>query len=230
MSLKASLLIAKKDLKIEFRSRQTLSFMFLFSFLILLIFNFSAEPETMKKIAPAVLWLVFIFAGMLGLSRAFIKEKELGTLEGLKLAPISGAELLLGKIAYNLVLMFAIEAITFPVFIALFNYRIAGSTIDALFVLAIGSIGFVVVGSFMSALIMSARSRELVLQVVALPMLVPVIIPTVLALNKIMAQGTKLAAFSGTDVVFLGEVKLIIGYMLIMAVLSLMLFEYVMEE
>ncbi len=229
MNLKAALLIARKDLKIEFRSRQTLSFMFLFSFLILLVFSFAAEPETTKKIAPSLLWFVFIFAGMLGLSRAFIKEKELGTLDGLKLAPISSVELLLGKIAYNLVLMFIIEAITFPIFIALFNYRIAGSTIDALLILAMGSLGFVTVGSFMAALIMGARSRELVLQVVALPMLVPVIIPTVLALNKVMAQSAKLVSF-GDGIVFLGEVKLIIGYMLVMAVLSILLFEYVMEE
>lgn len=230
MGLKAALLIARKDLRIEFRNRQTLSFMFLFSFLILLVFSFSAEPETVKKIAPALLWLVFIFAGMLGLSRAFVKEKEQGTLEGLKLAPISGAELLLGKIAYNLALMFLIEAITFPIFVALFNYRIAGSALDALLILAIGSVGFVVVGSFMSALTMGARSQELVLQIIVLPMLVPVIIPTALALNKIMAQGTKLASSSGTGIVFLGEVKLITGYMLIMAVLSLMLFDYIMEE
>jgi heme exporter protein B len=222
--MKKSLLLAKKDLKIEFRSRHTLNFMFLFSFIVLLMFNFASDPfsASVIDVAPGLLWFVLIFAGLLGLSRAFIKEKESGTIEGLKSAPISSNEILLGKIFYNLVLVLIIEVIAFPLFIVLFNYSIAGSALAAFGVLTLGSMGLVIVGSFISALILGARSRELVLQVIALPLLLPVIIPTILALREVMIYGKSIFSIS--------EIRLILGYILIMTTLSLLLFEYVMEE
>lgn len=222
--MRKSLLLAKKDLRVEFRSRHTLNFMFLFSFIVLLMFNFATTPfsASIMDVGPGLLWFVLIFAGLLGLSRAFIKEKEAGTLEGLKSAPISSSEILLGKVLYNLVLVLMIEVIAFPLFIVLFNYNIAGSTLAAFAVLTLGSLGLVVVGSLTSALVLGARSRELVLQVIALPLLLPVIIPTVLALREVMLYGNSFFTIS--------EMRLVLGYILIMTTLSLLLFEYVMEE
>lgn len=222
--MRKSLLLAKKDLKIEFRSRHTLNFMLLFSFVVLLMFNFASDPfsPSVIDVAPGLLWFVLVFAALLGLSRAFIKEKDSGTLEGLKAAPVSSKEILLGKMLYNLVLVFIITAIAFPLFIVLFNYSIAGSALAAFGVIVLGSMGLVVVGSLVSALILSARSRELVLQVVALPLLLPVIIPTILALRGVMLYGESFFTIS--------EIRLVLGYILIMATLSLLLFEYVMEE
>lgn len=217
-------MITKKDLRVEFRSKQTINFMVLFSFIILLMFNFATEPysQTVKDVAPGFLWFVFIFAGLLGLSRAFIKEKDLGTLEGLKLSPITYSEILTGKIIYNLALMLIIELIAFPLFIVLFDYSIAGSVLDAVVILTLGIIGFVIVGSFLSAVIMSAKSRELVLQIVVLPLLLPIIIPTILALREVMIFATPLSKIA--------EVKLIYFYIIIMTTLSSLLFGYVMEE
>ncbi|MFQ5800433.1 MAG: heme exporter protein CcmB [Candidatus Hydrothermarchaeales archaeon] len=218
------LTIVKKDLKVEFRGKETINFMFLFSFITLLMFNFATEPfsPTLTDVAPGFLWFVFIFSGMLGLSRAFIKEKERGTLEGLRLSPVSNEEILYAKMVYNFILMLGIEVIAFPLFIVLFNYTIKGSVIDAIFVLTLGNVGFVIVGSFMSALVMSARSRELVLQIIVLPLLLPVIILTIIALRKVMIFAIPLLR--------IGEIKLVVSYVIIMAVLSSLLFEYVMEE
>lgn len=222
--MKKALILAGKDLKIEFRSRQTLNFMFLFSFVALLMFNFTVEPysQTAMEVAPGFLWFVLIFAGLLGLSRAFIKEKEAGTLEGLKLTPMSCNEILLGKIVYNLVLVLAIELIAFPLFIVLFNYSIRGSALDVLLILTLGSAGLAVVGSFISAVVLGAKSRELVLQIVVLPLLLPVIIPTIMALRESMLYGMQMLDIK--------ELKLIIFYIVIMTTLSSLLFSYVMEE
>ncbi|RMF91786.1 MAG: heme ABC transporter permease [Methanobacteriota archaeon] len=218
------LAVTKKDIKAELRGKETLNFMFLFSFISLLMFNFATDPysPTLKDVAPGFLWFVFIFTGMLGLSRAFLKEKETGTLEGLQLAPLSKEDILYAKIIYNLLLMLAIEAVAFPLFIVLFNYEIQGSVAEALIVLTLGNIGFVIVGSFMSALVMSARSRELVLQIIVLPLLLPVIILTIIALRKVMIFAEPLLT--------IGEIKLVVSYVAIMAVLSSLLFEYILEE
>ncbi|HDY74482.1 MAG TPA: hypothetical protein ENH51_05170, partial [Euryarchaeota archaeon] len=152
----------------------------------------------------------------------FIKEKETGTLEGLLLAPVSTEDILYAKTFYNLLLMLGIQLIAFPLFIVLFNYNIAGSALDAFIVLALGNIAFVVVGSFMSALVMNAKSRELVLQIIVLPLLLPVIILTIISLRKVMIAGVNLLS--------IGEVKLIVFYVAIMAVLASILFEYIVEE
>jgi heme exporter protein B len=202
MSVKQIKAVIKKDLKAEFRGKETLSFMFLFSFISLLMFNFATDPfsPVLVEVGPGFLWFVFIFAGMLGLSRAFIKEKETGTLEGLRL----------------------IQVIAFPLFIVLFNYDVKGSIASAFLVLTLGNTAFVIVGSFMSALVMSAKSRELVLQIIVLPLLLPVIILTILALRKVMIFATPLLG--------IGELRLVVSYALIMAVLSSILFEHVMEE
>ncbi len=225
MNFRSVFLVARKDLLVEARSRQTISFMFLFSFVVLVMFNFVAEnpfAPTVRDMAPGLLWFVFIFAGLLGLSRAFTKEQETGTLEGLKLTPLGANEIFVGKVLYNLILLLVIEAIAFPLFIALFNFNVIGSIIDAFVVLTMGVIGLAVVGSFMSAVILSAKSKELVLQIIVLPLLLPVIIPTVLSLRQVMIYGT--------DLMEITEMRLILAYVIIMSTLSLLLFEYVMEE
>lgn len=225
MNLRSVILLARKDLLVEARSRQTITYMFLFSFVVLVMFNFGSEnpfAPAVRDIAPGFLWFVFIFAGLLGLSRAFVKEKETGTLEGLRLTPLEVNEIFLGKVLYNLALMLVIEIIAFPLFIALFNFNVMGSMLDAIAVLTMGVIGIAVVGSFMSAVILGAKSKELVLQIIVLPLLLPVIVPTVLSLREVMIYGIKLTEVS--------EVRLILAYIIIMSTLSLLLFEYVMEE
>jgi heme exporter protein B len=216
--------IVKKDLKIEFRGKETVNFMFLFAFISLIMFNFATDPfsPVLKDVGPGFLWFVFIFAGMLGLSRAFIKEKERETLEGLRLSPISNDDILYAKIIYNLILMLAIQLIAFPLFIVLFNYDIQGSVLDAFLVLTLGNVAFVVVGSFMSALVMSAKSRELVLQIIVLPLLLPVIILIIISLRKVM--------ISGIDLLGIGELRLVASYVVIMAILASILFDHVIEE
>lgn len=224
MSIKKAIAIVKKDLKIEYRTKHTIIFMFLFSFITLLMFNFASSPfsPSVKELAPAFLWFVLIFSGMLGVSRAFIKEKEAETLEALEIAPIRSEDIFIGKTLYNLILIFVIEIITFLIFIVLFNYAIAGSVAHAFIVLTLGSIGFVVVSTLISAIAIYAKARELILQIVALPFLLPVIIPTIISLRRIMQGGESIFAIQ--------EVRLIISYVAIMLTLAYILFDYIFEE
>jgi heme exporter protein B len=119
-------------------------------------------------------------------------------------------------------LILGIQVIAFPLFIVLFNYNIQGSIIDAFIVLTLGNVAFVIVGSFMSALVLSTKSRELVLQIIVLPLLLPVIILTIIALRKVMISAIPLLSIA--------EIKLVASYVIIMAILSSLLFEYILEE
>jgi len=219
------LTIAKKDLKVEFRTRHTINFMFLFAFITLLMFSYISGVyiPSAPEIGPGLLWLVLIFTGILGLSRAFIREKELGTLEGMKLSPVGSSAILLGKSIYNLALMLLIQTISFPLFIVLFNFPIKGSITFAFLLLTLGNFGFVIVTSAMAALVMNAKARELLLPVILFPILFPIIVTSVLALTKVLVDG---ATFTNTT----REVKIILAYTIAMAIVALLTFEYVLEE
>jgi heme exporter protein B len=225
MNLQSVLTIVKKDLRTEFRTKHTINSMLLFAGINLLVFSYvvGLYVKSVPDIGPAILWLILIFTGMIGLSRAFVREKELGTLEGLRLAPISPEEILTGKIIYNFALMMVVTLIAFPLFIVFLNFPLEGSAALSLSLLALGNLGFVIVGSIISVIVMNARAREVLLPVVLFPVLFPIILSSVAALNKVMVEGQSFINIKG-------EVTIIGVYAGIMLVLSLLLFEYVLEE
>lgn len=217
--------IAKKDLLIEFRTKHTINFMLLFAFISILIFSYivGVFVTAIPQVGPGLLWLVFIFTGMLGLARAFIREKELETLDGIKLTPIGGGDILLGKILYNLVLMLLVQSLAFPMFILFFNFPVKGSVFVAFLFLTMGNIGFVVVGSAISVLVMNAKARELLLPVILFPILFPIIVSSILALQKVLVEGATIQSTAA-------EIKLIVAYTIMMGVIAFLTFDYALEE
>ncbi len=201
--------IAIKDLKTEFRTKGTVNFLFLFAFLSIMLFS-----ATVEKPEPALLWIVFIFAGMLGYSRAFLREVETGTLEALKISPVSPSSVLFGKILYNSVIMLMLEAFVIPVFMAVFN-TYPKNLILAVAVLTAGNLAFVVVSSSLSVLVIKSRARELLLPILLFPVVFPVIISTVQAFS--MAVSGNLDGIQGPVSVILGfsASMLAVGYLTI---------------
>ncbi len=224
--------IAKKDLKQEFRTKQMLNSMVIFAFLVIVIFNFAFGNESSilikdlnKKVvdllAPGMLWIAFTFAGILGLSRSFAGEKEEGCLEGLKLSPVDRAEIYNGKVVSNAVLMFLMEIATIPLFVVLFNYdliNIPGLTL----VIVLGTIGFIFIGTLLSALTVNTRTREILLPVILFPILIPVI------LSAVTATGTLLS--SGEISEIWGELQILAIYDIIFFVVAQLVFEYTIED
>ena len=212
--------IAKKDLKIEFRTKGTLNLMILFALITSMMFSVSIPISLAKKTAPSLLWLVFIFVGMLGYSRAFLKEVETETLDGLKISPIAPTSVLIGKILYNLVLMILIEIIILPIFIGLFNLDVADPAM-MLVAITIGNIGFVVVVSSLSILVIKSKMREMLLPVLIFPIIFPIITSTILAVRKSIV-GDLEGIFS--------PIALIAGFSIIMFVVACLTFEYAFAD
>jgi len=189
--------IAWKDLKSEFRTKQMLNSMMMFAFLVIVIFSFAfgekgqiyipyLKMNIVELLAPGMLWITFTFAGMLGLSRSFAVEKEEGCLEGLKLCPVERSEIYNGKVVSNTVLMFIMEATTVPISIVLFNYDFK-NILGLMLVLILGTLGFIFVGTLLSALTVNTRTRELLLPVILFPVLIPMILSAVTATGKALA-------------------------------------------
>ncbi|MCL7410667.1 MAG: heme exporter protein CcmB [Methanosarcinaceae archaeon] len=221
-----SLHIAAKDLKAEFRTKQMLNSMVIFSLLVIVIFSISfgdllGDSKIVSQLAPGVLWISFTFAGMLGLSRSFASELENGCLEGLKLCPVDRSAIYNGKIISNAVIMFLVEIITVPLFVVLFNFNITG-LFELAIVILLGTIGFISVGTLLSALTVNTRTRELLLPVLLLPVIIPVIIPAVVATGKILTNGD-ISDISG-------ELRLLLVYDVIFFVIAQLVFEYAIGD
>ncbi len=175
--------IAKKDLKIEFRSKGTINFMILFSLIVSFMFSIAIPKNVVNDVALPLLLLVFIFVGVLGYSRAFLKEAEMETLDGLKVSPISPSTILVGKIIYNCILIILIEITILPIFFALFNLKINFILLFAS--ITIGNLAFVTVISSLSVLVIKSRARELLMPIIAFPISFPVISSMIVVMNSL---------------------------------------------
>ena len=214
--------IAKKDLTAEFRTKQMLNSMLMFAFLILLIFSFSfadlrGSHDRITELAPGMLWITFMFAGMLGLSRSFALEQEENCIEGLKLCPVDRSAIYVGKMLSNLVLMLIMEAVTIPIFIVLFTYTIPNMFWLALVIL-LGTIGFLAVGTLLSALTLNAQTREILLPVILFPVLFPLIMVLVPATASVLTCTSAIP-----------QIRLLCVYDIVFFLISLIAFEYAIE-
>ena len=215
--------VVAKDVAAELRTREMLISMFVFSLLVILIFNFAFDlrADNQKTLAPGVLWVAIAFAGMLGLSRSFIMEKDRGSMEGLLLTPVDRSAIYLGKMLGNLLFISVVVVIILPIFIVLFN--LSAEYLPSLVgVVILGTIGFAGVGTLFSAMAVHTRSREVLLPI----LLFPVVIPVMLASVKLTAAILDGVPFADVQNWF----SLLVGFDLIFLALSFMLFDYVMEE
>lgn len=213
--------MVQKDLLIELRSRDLLSSAVVFALLVLLIFNFALDltGNTVRAVAPGILWITLIFAGMLTLGRSFAREQERDALQGLLLAPVDRGGLFLAKLCVNLLLLGIVELFAVPIFIALYNLNLR--LLDLVLILLLGTVGFVSVGTLFSAVAANTRAREALLPLLLFPVLVPVII------GAVKATGETISDVAPAGPPWIG---LLLAFDILFLTLGYLLFAYVIEE
>jgi heme exporter protein B len=202
--------ILRKDLAVEWRSRQLLTAMLVFSILVILIFNFALELDARLRaeVSAGVLWATFAFAGTLGLNRSMAIEKEHSSLDGLLLAPVDRSAIYFGKTMANTVFMLVVELFTLPIYAVLYNVNLFTP-------------GFLIV-IILAAMAAHARNRELLLPVLLFPVLIPVLVAAVRASTGIL---------DGLEMTYIWpSLNIIIAYGLIMPVLGYMFFDLIVED
>ena len=220
--LQKVLAIVHKDIIAELRTKEMFSSMFVFALLVIVIFNFAFELRVanVKQVAPGVLWVTFTFAGMLGLNRSFILEKDKGCLEGLLLAPVDRSAIYFGKMLGNLIFMSVVEAIVLPIFWALFNPPLFSPAL--ILVIVLGTVGFAGVGTLFSAIAVHTRAREVMLPILLFPIVVPLMIAAVKITGGLL-DGQPLSEMRNW-------LNLLVGFDVIFLTVSYMTFDYVVEE
>jgi heme exporter protein B len=221
-TLRAALLIARKDLRVERRSREVINAAFSFALVVLLLFSFAFDPsgEETRAMSGGLLWLVFSFAGVLVLNRSFARETLNDCLDGLIASPAPGAAIFLGKALAIALLLLVLELACLPVFTVFYNVRWGVNFLWLLLVFALGTWGFTVIGTVFSALTVNVRIRELMLPLLVFPMAVPALMASV-ELTTVVFSGEPIAPV-------LVWVQVLAGFDLIFTLLGAALIEFVL--
>lgn len=200
-----------KDLRIERRSKEAVNALGFFALLLLFVFQFTlgADRERLAAALPGLLWLGFVLSGLLALGRAFLVEREDGCWEGLLLAPGDKSAVYLGKVAGNLLLMLAVEAVVLALFGVFFNLNVLTRLPALAAVVGVATIGLAAVGTLFAAMTAHVRAREVLFPVLLLPVQVPLLLgaveatAAVLAGESLAAVGPWLGLLAAADVVYL---------------------------
>jgi heme exporter protein B len=216
-------IILWKDLLTERRSKETLNALFFFTVLLLFLFQFALGPdrERLRAALPGLLWLGFILAGLLGLGRTFLAERENDCWDGLLLTPGDKSAIYVGKLLGNFVLMITVEVMLLALFAIFYDVAVWQVVAPLAVVLVLGTVGLAAVGTLFAAMTAQVRARELLFPVLLLPVQVPVLLATV----------------SATQAVLLGQpladsapwLKLLAGADVVYLVIGVLTFEFILE-
>ncbi len=188
--------LAWKDVRVEFRSREIVYTMCFFAAMVVLLFSFaflrpSGEGQTnnVADLSPGFVWVAVLFAGTLGLSRAFDRERESGTMRGLLLAPIPRASIFLGKALAIFIMIFLVQIVVVPLVVLFFDAPLLEYPLVLVCTLLLGSAGFAIVGSVFAAMLLKTGSRDVLLPVVLYPILVPLFIAAIKSTTSMLEGG-----------------------------------------
>jgi heme exporter protein B len=223
--------LARKDLLIEMRAKETLPAMLLFVLSALTVMHFAVPQgaELVRELAQLVdpapaaefrdferlatlglLWVALVFTALLGLTRAFVPEREQQTMDALVLATRDRSAIWLAKSLAVFAFLAVVELIALPAF-SLFFDPVGARTVAAV---ALANVGICAVGTLTGAMAAAGRARELILPLLFLPLAIPVVVGGVGASTG--AGGKYLAFLALYDAIF--------------ALLAWASFEYVVAE
>ena len=211
----------EKDLRIEWRSRDSVNGMLFFALLVVVVFSLAfdptANPTLARQISGGILWVAILFASTTALNQTWTREQRNAVLEAQRMAPSPASALFVGKVLANLIFVGAIEAILAPLFIVFYNLHPLGQTWLFALVMPLGTWALLCNGTFFAALGLRTRNRELLLPLI----LFPVSLPALLAM--INASAGILTGDEGFNPTL--WVRMLAGYDVIFTILCLFLFE-----
>jgi heme exporter protein B len=217
--LAAALAIARKDLRTEWRTKESLNASVSFAIVILVLFSFAFDLDRDEKLAISggLLWLVYAFAGALIVNRSFARELPNDCLDMLIASPAPAWAVFIGKAAACFFLLLLVELISLPVFGLFYNIRWIGSFFSLLLVIALATWGITVVGTAFSAVTVNVRLRELMLPVLLYPLLIPLLIG---------AMELTTGLLNGNAV--MSDIRLLIVFDVVYTSLAIMLIEFIL--
>ena len=180
--------LLRKDLRLEWRSRESVPAMALFSVSCFVLFHFALDRETVEgDLAAGVLWVTLLFAAILGINRLFVGEREEGGFDGFRLSPADPTAMLWSKAAVLFCFLCALELVAVPAFALLLLGP--GLPAEIVVVALLANAGIALTGTLVSALAIQTRARDLIVPLIGLPLLLPVMIAAAQASAPLLLEG-----------------------------------------
>jgi heme exporter protein B len=211
----------RKDIRLEWRSKDALNSMLFFSLLVVVIFSFSFDPlaEESRQIVGGLVWVAFLFAAVVALNQTWARELRNQVLDAYRVSPAPANALFLAKALGNFIFVSLLEALMTPLFVIFYNLRVLGPAWQLIPIGLLGTWALVVNGTFFAAMSLRTRSRELMLPLLLFPISIPAVI----------------AMVEGTTIVLTGDgssrfwIVLLLTYDVVFTTASLGLFEMVLH-
>ena len=214
----------RKDLRLEWRSRDAVNGMLFFALLVVIVFSLAFDPTAAesRRIAGGILWVAILFATITALNQSWSREQRNQVLDAQRMAPSPASALFLGKVLSNMLFVLLVEAVLAPLFIVFYNLHALGNVWLLALVMPLGTWALVCNGTFFAALGLRTRNRELMLPLVLLPVSLPALLAMIQA-----ATGILTAELDPIQIA--SWVRLLAGYDLIFTIVCLLLFDTVLS-
>jgi heme exporter protein B len=224
MSLSIAKLTAinvRKDLRLEWRSRDVLNSMLFFAGLVVVIFSFTVDPtaDESRRIAGGLIWIAFLFSTTMALNQSWARELRNGVLDGYRVAPAPPEALFLGKVLANFLFVLLLECLMAPLFVLFYNLRSVGPLWQLVVIALLGTWALVVNGTFFAAMSIRTRNRELMLPLLLLPISIPAVVTMVTATTQVLTG-------EGAPTV---QMKFLAGFCVIFTAACFLLFDTVLN-
>jgi heme exporter protein B len=203
----------RKDLRLEWRSRDSINGMLFFVLLVVVVFAIAFDPAgyptVTRQISGGILWVGLLFASMTALNQSWTREQRNQVLEAQRMAPSPASALFVGKTLANMLFVLVVEAVLAPIFVIFFNLQVLGNAWLLALILPLGTWALVVNGTFFAALGLRARNRELLLPLILLPLSLPAVLMMVQATTGVLTNDldaiqirTWITQLAGFDVIY----------------------------
>lgn len=178
----------RKDLQLEWRSRDSVTGMLFFSLLVVVVFSLAFDPTAAvsRQISGGILWMTLLFASTMALNQAWTREQRNNVLDAQRMAPAAASALFLGKALANMIFVTAVELVLAPLFTVFYNLHALGQGWLLLVVMPLGTWALVANGTFFAALGLRTRNRELMLPLVLFPISIPALLAMIQATTAIL--------------------------------------------
>ena len=217
--LRVAIAVARKDLLSEWRTREMVPALVQFIVLALLIGNFAFQIDTRNaaSIAPGILWLALVFAGLVAFGRTFAAEREQASLEAMLMTPASPVAIFAGKALAASVLLILCEAVMLPALALFFGAPVSADVVVAVL---LATVGMAALGCIFAAIVARVRARELLLPLLTLPLWIPFIV----------AGGQAVQSAMGLPGSYDQAIGLLIDFDILFLVLTSLAARFVLDE
>ena len=217
--LRVAWAVARKDIKSEWRTREIVPALAQFVILALLIgnFGFQVDAKNAASIAPGILWLALVFAGLVSFGRAFAAEREQASLDAMLMTPASPVAIFAGKALAATLLLVICEAVLLPALTLFLGTPLSG---DVVFAVLLATVGMAALGVLFAAIVARVRARELLLPLLTLPLWIPFVV----------AGGQAVQAAMGLPGNYQEAIGLLLDFDILFVVLTSLAARYVLDE